>query len=249
MRCLPIVLPSLYGSSPSRRPACRPTHPLRAPLTHLPRISHAGLPIANASSSLYLALLDDDGSSSLGSLDDDDPVGAHMAWAWCMEHGMVHGPCGQGMVHGLWHGAWVMWYGHGAWAWVWCMGNVAWAWCMGMVHVHRHWRGYACIVGRTRARTSRAAVCPGRLVVQPSSLRPNSIIDAWWPLTHKPCGREKAGERGSLRLRLCVTWEHEGVLLTQPARTLLHREGVIGGDGATRFTIKLSHRRARAAAE
>ena len=119
MRCLPIVLPSLYGSSPSRRPACRPTHPLRAPLTHLPRISHAGLPIANASSSLYLALLDDDGSSSLGSLDDDDPVGAHMAWAWCMEHGMVHGPCGQGMVHGLWHGAWVMWYGHGAWAW--CM--------------------------------------------------------------------------------------------------------------------------------
>ena len=38
---------------------------------------------------------------------------------------------------------------------------------------------------------------------RPCNLRPRTLIDAWWPLTHNVIG-ERPGSRGSLRLRLCV---------------------------------------------
>ena len=59
----------------------------------------------------------------------------------------------------------------------------------------------------------------GRVIVQPCSLRPRTVADAWWPLVHNVAG-ERPGSRGALRLRLCVEWASDRTLLTQPAALL-----------------------------
>ena len=86
----------------------------------------------------------------------------------------------------------------------------------------------------------------GRVLVQPSGLRPATVIDAWWPLQHKPCG-ERPGARGAVRLRLSVTWHAERTLLLQPAQLLLDqlRRPHEAPAGAS---LRLRHRRAERAA-
>ena len=112
------------------------------------------LPIHHASSSLFIALFDDDSSSTLGELDDDDPI--------------------------------------------------------------------------------------GRVVIQPCSLRPRTAIDAWWPLTHH--FNERPGSRGSIRLRITVTWHAERTLLWQPIELLQQA-------ATAPLSIKLTNRRAMVSVE
>ena len=112
------------------------------------------LPIHHASSSLFIALFDDDSSSTLGALDDDDPI--------------------------------------------------------------------------------------GRVVIQPCSLRPRTAIDAWWPLTHH--FNERPGSRGSIRLRITVTWHAERTLLWQPIELLQQA-------ATAPLSIKLTNRRAMVSVE
>ena len=85
----------------------------------------------------------------------------------------------------------------------------------------------------------------GRVAIQPCNLRPNTLIDCWWPLQHRPVG-ERPGARGSLRLRICVQWTSERTLLTQPA-SLLADSLPANQSGHPAFTLRLSSRRALAA--
>ena len=59
----------------------------------------------------------------------------------------------------------------------------------------------------------------GRVLIQPRNLPPQTRIDAWWPLAHRAIG-EQPGQRGHVRLRLCVTWRHERALLLHPVRQM-----------------------------
>ena len=85
----------------------------------------------------------------------------------------------------------------------------------------------------------------GRVLIQPTSLRPRSRVDAWWPLQHRAVG-ERPGERGAVRLRLCATWRVERELLLAPARLL---RASLAADAPPDFTLHLASRRALAAAD
>ena len=88
----------------------------------------------------------------------------------------------------------------------------------------------------------------GRVLIQPASLPPRTVVDCWWSLHHKAVG-ERPGVRGAIRLRICVEWHQERVLLLHPAR-LLTAGGAAGGTGvAPAFELPLLSRRAYAAVE
>ena len=89
----------------------------------------------------------------------------------------------------------------------------------------------------------------GRVLIQPSSLPPLTVVDAWWPLLHRPVG-ERVGERGAVRLRLHVCWHSDLDLLLAPFH---HLRAQISPPAHAldrpAFTLRLKSRRARVAAE
>jgi len=85
----------------------------------------------------------------------------------------------------------------------------------------------------------------GRVLLQISTLRPATLIDAWWPLQHKPCG-ERLGVRGAVRLRLSVEWFGERTLLLHPV-TRLYRSLRNPNEDESGAQLRLRHRRAEQA--
>ena len=85
----------------------------------------------------------------------------------------------------------------------------------------------------------------GRVLLQISTLRPATVIDAWWPLQHKPCG-ERLGVRGAVRLRLSVDWFGERTLLLHPV-TRLYRSLRNPNEAESGAQLRLRHRRAEQA--